>query len=296
MRAIDTLKVASILPEKIFGIDGQTFLLAIVLPVVLFAVTIVVAIVIYRLQKKSSKKNQEANQRQIQGLQSDIGALSKKLDLVIPYFLQIRAIDILTLLRDGLDALYKQREFSKAIEIFKKGLELTSNDEERITFLILITTSQLLSDEAEIIRESERTLLVAINIAEKADLKEALTAAYNTLGLVCLRLDNLQRSSYFLTKAFQAAQEINDKGSQASILGNLGIVYQALGNHKEAKRAFEQALFIVEQIENKEDLSSCLLNLSNIHLSTGGFQKAFELLQRALAIDEERSDEEGQRH
>ena len=70
---------------------------------------------------------------------------------------------------------------AEAIEKFKAGLELASDDSERCALLNLIGESRIRSGAY---KDAEQTFLEMIRIAEQAGIDESLAAALGNIGLV----------------------------------------------------------------------------------------------------------------
>ncbi|MCG8700770.1 MAG: tetratricopeptide repeat-containing sensor histidine kinase, partial [Bacteroidales bacterium] len=141
-------------------------------------------------------------------------------------------------------------DFSKAMEIFKSGLQLAREKEEKV-------------------RESR--FLEAIGITNS-------NLGYNNLAL-----------EYF-NKAIIISEEINDIHGMLSGYNSIGGSYANLGNFPKALEYFQKSLPLTEKHGRKRDLSSVINNIAGIEGRLHNYDTALYYFQMAVSIDQEAGD------
>jgi tetratricopeptide (TPR) repeat protein len=133
----------------------------------------------------------------------------------------------------------------------------------------------------------------AETLAEKLDVKNGLTAAYRSIGIIYEEQGNYSDAMQYDIKALSINKETNNKQGIAYNLGEIGIIYGEEGNYPKALEYFFQALKISQELGNKRGTAANLDNLGIIYFNQNNFSKALEYNTKAFSIFKEIGNKQG---
>jgi tetratricopeptide (TPR) repeat protein len=106
----------------------------------------------------------------------------------------------------------------------------------------------------------------------------------DTIGLVRVKLGQVQLAVQNFAEAISIAREVGDKRSEGRFLSNLGVAWFDLGESRRSVGFLEQALAIERDIGDQRGEGNSLGNLGNAWATLGDSQHAMEFYEQALAI------------
>ncbi|CAB4013431.1 tetratricopeptide repeat 28-like, partial [Paramuricea clavata] len=138
----------------------------------------------------------------------------------------------------------KQGEYQKAIDYYKKGLEISTAIGDRL----------------------------------------GESSSNGNLGNAYLRLGQYQKAIDYYKKGLEISTAIGDRSRIANNNGNLGNAYLSLGEYQKAIDYYKNGLEISTAIGNRSGIASKKCNLGNAYLSLGEYQKAIDYYKEGLEI------------
>jgi CHAT domain-containing protein/Tfp pilus assembly protein PilF len=114
------------------------------------------------------------------------------------------------------------------------------------------------------------------------------------IGLVQSRLGNQRLAIDFQARALRLAEEIGDRGEQAVVHNNLGLAYHEMGDEPRAIEEFEKAAPLHREVGNVAAEGAAWSNLGAIHYTQGELQQSLEAFDRALALRRQAKDRRGE--
>lgn len=115
----------------------------------------------------------------------------------------------------------------------------------------------------------------------------------NNIGLVQSRMGNQKVAIENETEALRLAQQLGDREEQAVVLNNLGLAYHELGDEQHAIEQFENAARIQHALGNLANEGAAWSNLGAIHYTQGDLQECLEAFTRALELRKKGGDRRG---
>ena len=149
-------------------------------------------------------------------------------------------------------AYYKDGDYSKALEFFKKALTI----QEKIL-------GEYHPDTAN---------------------------SYNNIGLIYRNMGKYSKALEFYTKALDIYEKVLGKNHPSTAVGynNIGYLYSDTGDYSKALEFLTKALHIKEKVLGKDhpDIANSYNNVGNVYGYIGDYPKALEFLTKALNIRE----------
>ncbi len=129
--------------------------------------------------------------------------------------------------------------------------------------------------------------------AEKGNVLNAKTRAWNCIGLVYQALGSYDKALEFFNNALSIHYELGEKSLIARLTGNIGIIYYSLGSYDMALEFYNSALGIHYELGEKLRTAIVTGNIGSVYNSLGSYDKALEFFNNALAIYYEFGDKSG---
>jgi tetratricopeptide (TPR) repeat protein len=186
-------------------------------------------------------------------------------------------------------------ELEKALEYYKKALELEQDEELRRKEGI----AKQLGNIGNIYRikgELEKALKYhekALKLNEELGRKEGIAADYGNIGIVYKTKGERDKALGYHKKALGVYVRLGRKEGMATAYGNIGIGYFTKGELDKALENFEKALKLVEELGIKEGIARQLGNLGIVYFTEGELDKALENFEKALKLVEALGIKEG---
>jgi len=225
----------------------------------------------------------------------------------------------------GLGVCYqKQKEYSKAIEYYKKSIELKAEFVEAYVDLIEcydyeknLTKAEKYFEEKIHIDPNNPYLLFglgyisdlqnkvnqgieyynrALTIFREIGDKKSEGDCLNNIGVAYYFTGSLHKALEYWKEDLKIAKEIEEVASELFCLQNIGVVYYELDDYPMSLEFTEKALKIAKEIGNTFIEGRCLMIIGNIHNEIGSYKKALECYKQTLRIarkNEEKVDEGG---
>jgi len=196
----------------------------------------------------------------------------------------------------------KKEDLNRALNTFKKALELIKKKNKKTELQILNNIGTVNSDLKKY-NEALKYFKSGLNLAEEIKDKESLGMILNNLGIVYNNLGNFQAS----TQAFQKSVDLAQTTGGDNILWEAYLEYARLlttqKKHSEALKKYKQSISIIENIRSEINLEeqkasfmgdnkrieayhgliNLLVSLHKDHPEKAYNQQAFNYLERARA-------------
>lgn len=223
-----------------------------------------------------------------------------------------------TLLKEGKKALFKEADYSTALEIFKKGLK-KAQIQDKINYVVVFfnAIAEIHNKKGEY-QEARNNYISALKILITApsltgigsvldNMGQYNAALYNhnialylyrinknkygegvaltNLGLVHLKLGEYQQALEYLQQALEIQCNIKETHEVGNIHSNIGIVYRNLGRYQKNQEALEylqKALYIRCKINDQSGIGETLSNIGNVYYNRGDYQAAVDFYKKAL--------------
>ncbi|MGR3912165.1 MAG: CHAT domain-containing protein [Candidatus Rhabdochlamydia sp.] len=176
------------------------------------------------------------------------------------------------------------REYSKAIECYKKDLQtaqqLKDKAKEGQAYSNLGRTYDFLGENGQAIAYYELFLQIAL------DLKNAIGigSAYRDLGIAHHKSREIHKASCYYKKHLKIALELKNKVEEGKAYNNLGIVYYELGDIHQSIEYYKKDLQIACDLEHKIGQIRAYCNLGNAYVHLGDIRQAIIYQEKCLEI------------
>lgn len=135
--------------------------------------------------------------------------------------------------------------------------------------------------------------LSAIEIFEKKDLKEELSAAYNNLAEAYFKTNQIDKAIDFNFKALEVRNQIDDRQGIIFSTKNIAELYSIRKEHRRAIDYYEKVLGLLNPNNDKDLRGEILPKLGSEYLRFKEYQKAAEYLVEGLKYNRQQGNDEG---
>ena len=126
----------------------------------------------------------------------------------------------------------------------------------------------------------------ALNIGEKYNLTDHIPSIYNNIGLIYLRLNNLELASYYYLKSIEL---IKDSSENILILNNLGSLCIRRGEMDSAYYFLNKLINISKENENKY-MQYILNNIAECYKKEKQYDSAFYYFRQSIEFSKINND------
>ena len=191
-------------------------------------------------------------------------------------------------------AYYKDGDYSKALELFTKALNIRQkilgeyHSDTVDTCYIIGGIYKNIANYPKAIEFYERTL----NIQEKILGKNHPDIAdiYNNIGSVYGYMGDYPKALEFFTKALTIQEKAlgKDHPKMVTSYNNLGFVYSNIGNYPKALEFYTKALNVRKKVLSKEhpDIAISYNDIGLVYNNMGDYPRALEFFTKTLSIRE----------
>jgi CHAT domain-containing protein/Tfp pilus assembly protein PilF len=137
-------------------------------------------------------------------------------------------------------------------------------------------------------------LTAALPIFRAAGNKREELEILNDIGLAQSRQGNQRAAIDFESQALRLAEEIGDRGEQGVVHNNLGLAYHEMGDEPRAIDEFEKATPLHREVGNVAAEGAAWSNIGAIHYTQGDLQQSLDAFERALALRRQGKDRRGE--
>jgi signal transduction histidine kinase len=130
----------------------------------------------------------------------------------------------------------------------------------------------------------------ALELSLKLKFIKGRSSAYNTLGLVCLDKNEIEKAVSYFKLSVADKEKLGQEKGKATVLSNLGIAYKTMGRYKEALNVYEQALKTRMALNDLKGQGDSYNNIGNVYLEMGELGKAEKYFEEAAAIRKKIND------
>ncbi|MDQ2853389.1 MAG: tetratricopeptide repeat protein [Chloroflexota bacterium] len=123
----------------------------------------------------------------------------------------------------------------------------------------------------------------AVRDARRAQAKDVLAQAYQTLDLALTENGEIDKATYS-RPALQIFEELGDIRNQASTLNNLGLIAHARSEWDESRALYERSMELFAAIGDRAKVSIAKFNISEILCDQGRYDEAEPLLREVLRV------------
>ncbi len=184
-------------------------------------------------------------------------------------------------------SLRKSGEFLKALKILEELESILNIQERNVRISCLNELSHCLwqiGKSREATKWAQEALLMS---QTDPPLLEEQAKAFNSLGITCWQLGNLEEAESYLKKTFEINKQLGLIGPMSHTLNNLGLVFWQKAELEKAEEYYKQSLSLKEELGDKIDIAYSLSNLGIVYRQSGRLDSAEECYKRSLAIFEE---------
>jgi signal transduction histidine kinase len=135
--------------------------------------------------------------------------------------------------------------------------------------------------------------LSAIDIFEKQDLKEELSAAYNNLAEAYYKTNQIDKAIDFNFKALEVRKLINDREGIITSTKNIAELYSIRKEHRRAIDYYEKVLDLLNPKTDKDLRGEILPKLGSEYLRFKEYEKAADYLVEGLKYNRKEGNDEG---
>ncbi|MBP7333467.1 MAG: tetratricopeptide repeat protein, partial [Candidatus Cloacimonas sp.] len=139
-------------------------------------------------------------------------------------------------------------------------------------------------------KEALKSLLFQYDLAKTLKDDLSLRVVSGGLGIVYMRLGNLDKANKAYMDALNIADKINDRFGYAKVLSDIAILNRRRGKHQEALEQFNQSLKIFESLGNLVFQGYALHGIGEIHFQDNNFEEALLNFRKALKIAKKCND------
>ncbi len=200
---------------------------------------------------------------------------------------------------------YKEDEYDKAVEHYRKALEIDleifgeEHPETAITYNNLALVLSDKEDFDDALYYEEKSQRIRSKFFSKDD--PVTATAYNSYGYILYGKQEYGNAARHFEKALNITREIRDDAKTAIAYNNMGSVYRKKGKYYIAKRSYENALKFFDK-KNKYDIAVTYNNLGLtlrdkgdyesivLGLESNEYDEAINYFEKALDIFDEDSD------
>ena len=186
------------------------------------------------------------------------------------------------------------KEMEQAIAEFRQAAPLWHELHDSQQEAVAIDQIGILSLRMGNLQPALENLTAALALYRLGGDKSKEQVALNNIGLVQSRMGNQRLAIETEKESLRFAEEIGDRAEAAVVLNNLGLAYHELGEEPHAIEQFEQALAIQHDLGNVANEGAAWSNLGAIHYTQGDLQQSLDAFQRALSLRRQGKDRRGE--
>ncbi len=182
---------------------------------------------------------------------------------------------------------YYQEEEIKALEYFKKALEISNKNQYHkgsLNALNRIAQIYFYLDSLEQSRVYSNQLL---SRAIQVDSLKYQSSALYQLGMIQKYLNNIDSSLIFMKQALEISTRINNLKDIAQTYNQLGQLYYMKADYNKSIDYYTREIQIKESVNDPQGLAIAYYNFGNTQTSIGNYQQALEQFQKALKTFEQ---------
>ncbi|MEC9399980.1 MAG: tetratricopeptide repeat protein, partial [Myxococcota bacterium] len=180
-------------------------------------------------------------------------------------------------------------------EALFKVVELARNAQDiKLEIKGLLSLSQLFEKENQLQRAANILIEVSQKVAGLGDLdmndpddRRLFWTAYNQLGTLCLRQNQIQQALQYLQEAMNRAQGIQDHRGLVRIVSNMGALFFAVRDVPNAIKYFENALELARATGDLLNQSRILINMGRAAMEGNDLERAKQAFRESRSIAEE---------
>jgi serine phosphatase RsbU (regulator of sigma subunit) len=126
-----------------------------------------------------------------------------------------------------------------------------------------------------------------LEINQQLNNQAAIQRVSNTLGGICLDLENYEKAIQYFQKALQLSKQFRQRSESVFCLTNIAIAQQGLNKHKEAIATLEEAISIAKELNDLKLLRRCYGLAYDSYDKTGNSDKSREYFDLYSTLDKE---------
>jgi len=144
----------------------------------------------------------------------------------------------------------------------------------------------LYTNKKEDLNKALNTFKKALELIKKKKSKKTELQILNNIGTVNSDLKKHNEALKYFLSGFALAEEIKDKESLGMILNNLGIVYYNLGNYQASTQAFQKAVDLAQTTGGDNILWEAYLEYARLLTTQKKFTEALKKYKQSISIIE----------
>ncbi len=151
-------------------------------------------------------------------------------------------------------------------------IEHAESVEEKTDAYINLSSFYMHSDPNKAFEYAE----LARNEAERENLYEGLSKAYNLLGTSSIYLGKYEEGIQYFEQKLENAENHGDSLGMANVIGNIGMIHTFIGNYSEALKYQFEALKMFEEIKDTAGILNTNLAIGSIYMENGKYEDALK--------------------
>ncbi|WP_291869993.1 tetratricopeptide repeat protein [Maribacter sp.] len=183
---------------------------------------------------------------------------------------------------------FNQSNYIKAIENNKKAYEVFKKEKDSLLMAKMLNSIGINQMYLSAYPDAIDSYLEASEIYKNLNLTRDMNYANisNNIGLLYTRLNKLDKSMEYYTKAKELYGEVDFQEGLANTLTNIGSIYKEQGNKMEAIEQFQSALEIMKKNSNERGVANALTNIGGVYADGLEYKKALPYFLQTKTIYE----------
>jgi len=186
--------------------------------------------------------------------------------------------------------LYRQGEYSKAMDCYMKSLDLAMQTKDlELQAKILANRAMIYYDEGDYTRTIEG-FAHALRIGKQLNNMPLIAENYKNLSVVYINQSINDSALIYSNLSLELFRKMNDKNGQIKCFRNLGNIYYGLSDFGKAIEFYRLSLQLALEMNDKLNAAKAYHNLSEIYIHLDDNTTATNLLFKSIKIKEQLND------
>lgn len=178
-------------------------------------------------------------------------------------------------------SLYKKNEIKKSESTIYKIIEKYSSSKKKDLFIVnAYTLLGIINKNRGFYITALENNIHALNIAEKIDDEDRISACLNNIGVIYQLQNNYEQAIKYFSRSLKFEDEKNNPLQKSIRYYNIGDCYKELKKFDLALSYFNNSLIIEEKFENNEGIVFAFLGISEVYLGLKNHFQAKMILDK----------------
>jgi tetratricopeptide (TPR) repeat protein len=181
----------------------------------------------------------------------------------------------------------RQKEFHKAVKVFKSSVEIEKQLNNNEGLVIALNSLGKAMRQFGNLKEAETIIKDSYIICEQLNDKRQIAFILHNLGQVFLEQSRWDEAFDSIQSSYVIFKELEHQRSVLMTLSSLSRVLEKQGKIDEAIIMIQESVTIEENLNDKPSILIKLNRLASLYQQLGQFDKAMEFVERGIAIAQE---------